>query len=118
MKSLIKNKHWYIVVVKNKKPILYYKAFKTKESIKSFMDINNIKGFNFLVIKGEQALEYNIKIKTRAFNVLFRHTEPLVKYRYPVDRFTKQDKKSFRTKSRRWYRDYKQLPNKYTDFKY
>ena len=107
-------KHWYILVFRKGKPILYSKFFKTKQKIDDFMYNNKLRGLQYMPIRGKQAIEYDLKFYKGRLYILFPNTEV---YKYPVDRITSQDKKSFRTKSRRWLRNFKTLPTNHTDFK-
>lgn len=112
--EILNPKHWYIMVFIKGKPVLYSRFFKTREKAENFMYINKIKGLQYTPIKGEKAIDYELKFHKGRVNRLFKNIDS---YDYPVDRISKQDRKSFRTKSRRWMRDFKTLPNNHTDFK-
>jgi hypothetical protein len=107
-------KFWYVLSLHHKKPKLFWRPFKTKEQCLDYIRINGkIKSFLFLPIKGESAIDYGLSISKwcRRFKGLY------VTYRYPADRITRQDRKSFRTKYRRWMRDYGKGVTSFTDFK-
>ena len=110
-------KQWYVLRFVDKKPYLYRYGFPTRKEAKYFLKINNIhKDWNFTIIHGKEAMELEIEIvkaSAHGKKKFFR----LLKYEYPADRISVQDRKSFRTKTRRWLRNWKKRPNKYTDFK-
>ena len=108
-------KHWYILVFVKAKPKLWSRFFKTEKDVKHFIKINKLKSLKYTYIKGQKALDYGIKLNP---NYIPKHIDitSTIIYDYPVDRISTQDKKSFRTKSRRWKRDFGKLPNNHTDF--
>lgn len=109
-------KHWYIIVLKKGKPKVGDRFFKTEKLAKEFLKFNNIKGLGILVMRGTRVIDYELKLyKRRSLDFLLG--KPLKSYLYPVDRITRQDMKSFRTKSRRWKREFGKLPTNHTDFK-
>jgi hypothetical protein len=113
-KLTIDPKAWYVLTLHHKKPKVFWRAFKTKEKCLEYIRINGkIKSFLFLPIKGESVISYDLKLSkwTRRFKGLW------ATYKYPADRITRQDRKSFRTKYRRWMRDYGKGVTSFTDFK-
>ena len=107
--------HWYLLSLKKGIPRLSPRRFLTEKDLKNFMRINKIKGIHFITIRGSKALEYGLTFYTGLTHSLLRKGDK--HYDYPVDRTTSQDMKSFRTKSRRWKRDFGKLPTNLTDFK-
>lgn len=99
---------WYIVDLTNRNVNRTYKiiraAFKTKSrAIEAIQRHLNDREIYFDVIKGKDVLHYEIP-----FVAMHYHGIPyLMKYDYPPEALTYQDKKSFRTKYRRWLRNYK-----------
>ena len=65
-------------------------------------------------MRGKKLLTYDIN-EFRMQNWRFKDLN--ISYKYPADRITKQDKKSFRTKYRRWVRQFGKGPTSITDFK-
>lgn len=112
---VIIDNHWYILSLEKGIPRLFSRGFLTKEDIKRFMSINNIKGMCYIPIMGKKAKSYDLKFYTGNTHKLIRKDKR--HYLYPSDKIDNQDKKSFRTKSRRWKRDYGILPTNLTDFK-
>ena len=113
----IKPKDWYVLRFVDKKPYLYRYGFPTNKEAKYFLKINNIhKDWNFTIIKGSEALELEIEVVKASAHGKKKFFK-LLKYEYPADRITNQDRKSYRTKTRRWLRNWKKRPTKYTDFK-
>lgn len=114
----INPKHWYIASLIMGVPRLYPRFFKTEKEVLSFMKINKINHIHFIHIRGKRALGYDLKFYKRSVNLysLINKMGQVI-YSYPPDRIKRQDKKSFRTKSRRWKRDYNKLPDNHTDFK-
>ena len=95
---------------------LHYKEFKSYSDVLYFMKINGKdNNLAYLPIKGEDAIIYDFSfIQGRSLRARVKR---LLAYDYPIDKLTIQDRKSFRTKSRRWMRDYKVRLNTYNDFK-
>lgn len=112
---IINDDHWYILSLKAGVPRLHPRYFKSKSEVKHFMKINNIKGMAYIPINGKKAKDYGLKLYFGNTHKLAR--KGINNYDYPPDKIDVQDKKSFRTKSRRWKRDYKALPTNVTDFK-
>lgn len=96
---------------------IYHREFKTYSDVIYFMKINGKLGdLTYLPIKGSDAIEYGFKIN-KSERVRAR-IKKLFGYDYPIERLTYQDKKSFRTKARRWMRDYKVRLNTFNDIKF
>lgn len=106
--------NWYILRFVDRKPSLYRKGFLTAKEAKEVLKINKLnRDLTYSVIKGVDAISFGVDFaKTKKFK-----TFKLIGYDYPNDRITEQDKKSFRTKTRRWLRQWKIKPTKHTDFK-
>ena len=113
--KVIVSTHWYILSLEKGIPRLFPRFFLTKEDVKYFMKINNIKGMCYIPILGKKAKDYDLSFYTGNTHYLIRKDKK--HYKYPSDKIDTQDKKSFRTKARRWKRDYGILPTNLTDFK-
>lgn len=122
-KRIIQPKTWYMGIALKKGNTrlnvlaLYRREFKSYTDVLYFMKINGkSNNLAYMPIKGEDAIEYGFTfIRGRA---LHARVERLFGYDYPVERLTYQDRKSFRTKSRRWMRNYKIRLNTYNDIKF
>lgn len=114
----IKPKHWYVLSLFKGVPRLYARWFKTEKDVKRYMKINKLNHITYTHIRGAKAIEFNLSFYKHTRGLYFLvGTKDHVMYGYPPDRISRQDKKSFRTKSRRWQRDFKTLPDNHTDFK-
>lgn len=103
----IKRNKWYIVDLRSKGRIgykLFKVEFATKKKAKEALKRNlGGKTFLFDVVKGDQAIEFKFTFTKVGFTSLGY----ILKYDYPEDKITEQQRKSFRTKYRRWKRNYK-----------
>jgi hypothetical protein len=116
----IKQGKWYLAIVvkdgsgkiKNK---LYNREFRNYRDVMYFITINKRNGkLGYYPIKGEEAIEFGFTFFKN--EQLIRRIDRMFYYKYPEDRDNKQARKSFRTKARRWYRDYKKRLDNLTDF--
>lgn len=104
----IEKDKWYIVdlVKKSRRGTyqIFRKVFDTKKQAESakkrtFGDA----AYEYEVIKGAEALEFGFEIRKSKLH----YRGDILKYDYPPSRTTKQARKSFRTKYRRWKRKFK-----------
>lgn len=98
---------WYVVDLRKPAKAGHYKLvkreFDTKKATKEALERGlGDQALYFEVVKGSQAIEFGFKL-----SATFRAWQALVKYDYPPGRTTVQSRKSFRTKFRRWKRNYK-----------
>lgn len=122
-KRQIQPKTWYLGIVlkrtysKHQVLLLYRREFNNHSDVLHFMKINNKTGdLAYLPIKGSDAIQYGFKfIKSRS---LYARITRLFSYDYPVERLSEQDRKSFRTKARRWMRNYKVRLNTFNDINF
>lgn len=119
--KIIGPKTWYLgIILRNRLTCkrtykLYNRDFKNYSDVLYFIKINNRENnLAYYPIKGEDAIRYNFSFFRCA--QLIRKIDRMLYYKYPLERDTKQARKSFRTKSRRWYRDYKLRVTQYNDF--
>ena len=106
----IRNKKWYIVDLrkKNKKGNYYLlrHVYDTKKEAKRILDLNfKDRLYYFEVIKGKEAKACSFKMATKDTD-LTSNLDYIRKYDYPPELETHQDKKSYRTKYRRWKKDF------------
>lgn len=106
MPKIIKPHRWYIVDLRRKGQYSYKllnKNFESKkvaqQALKRTAKENEL---FFEVIKGEQAIEFGFVL---AYGPTY--ADYMLKYDYPPELVTIQDRKSYRTKFRRWKRDFK-----------
>lgn len=107
----IEPKTWYLGIVlkrtytKHYVLLLYRKEFKKHSDVLYFMKINGKTGdLAYLPIKGSDAIEHGFHfVKSHS---LYARIKRLFAHDYPIERLSEQDKKSFRTKARRWMRNY------------
>lgn len=126
MKKPLRNKEidpnkWYLAILlkpKNTSKIcrkLYNREFIDYYDVLYFIKINNReKNLAYTPIRGIEAIEHNFTFFKNA--QLIRKLNKMLYYSYPLERDTTQARKSFRTKARRWFREYKLRLNKYNDF--
>jgi len=119
--KIINPKKWYLaILLKNRATNkvsykLYNREFSNYSDVLYFIRLNNRdKSLAYHPIKGVDAIEYGFTFFRCA--QLIRKIDRMLYYKYPLERDTKQAKKSFRTKARRWFRDYKIRMNPYNDF--
>ena len=111
MKRKINPKFWYIVDLRHQtRDNSYYllnHSFKTKKEAKRILE-KNIKDNTvyFDVIQGSEAIEFKFRFREETADGM-TYLDYLRKYDYPPELETMQQKKSFRTKYRRWKRDFK-----------
>lgn len=106
-------KNWYIVLIKKDQGgIITVKAFVKfvfPNSQTAQMFIDNTKEFKHLFLvkmSGKKVMEYGINISKTAGRLAGVKLTNIDKYKYPPDRITFQNKKSYRTTLRRHMRDY------------
>jgi len=111
----IRDKYWYIVDLRkktmDKSYYLLRKGYASKKEAKRILELNlKDRLYYFEVVKGTQAKEFGFRFrkKTQAGSYL----NYIVKYDYPSELETLQDKKSYRTKYRRWKRTFNKELNK------
>jgi len=102
----IRNKRWYIVDLRRKnqqgKYYLLRHSYETKKEAQRILDINfKDRLYYFEVVKGSEAKSSGFKMATRDTD-LVSNLDYIRKYDYPPELETKQQKKSYRTKYRRW----------------
>lgn len=99
---------WYIVDLEykgmKKDYQIFRKVFETKAIAKAVWKREfGDESYRYEVISGKTAIEFNFVFMTRK-----AHTKGwLLKYEYPPNKGPGQPRKSFRTKFRRWKRNYK-----------
>lgn len=105
-KAPLKNKHWYIVNIhkksRKKKTYYYYpKSFELKTEAEDAIK-RNFPGHElyYEVFTGEQIKEFGFVRKGTTIK------GEVIKYDYPPELSNEQNRKSFRTKYRRWKRDF------------
>lgn len=99
---------WYIIYIyrhlysNTLRTIVVKKLYQTKREAR--MALGNIKDpklkHAFEILRGRDVIYYGIKPRRNPIS------HKLNKYNYPVERDTPQARKSFRTTSRRWLRDF------------
>lgn len=106
-KKKVKANKWYVVDLRIlHEPLLFRNEFNNKKS--AIEAICNHLSFNFkdyIPISGEDAITYNIQLKKLMKKGGYRI--PVVKYDYPPERITYQNKKTYRTIIRRKLRKLK-----------
>jgi len=112
----IRNKKWYIVDLRRKnQDKTYYllrHTYLSKKEAKRVLDLN-FKGrlYYFEVVKGSDAKAYGFKMSKKTTDITSQ-LDYIRRYDYPAELETKQEKKSYRNKFRRWKRTFnKELKN-------
>ncbi len=106
----VKDNRWYIVDLRNKTREGSYWLlkvdFKTKKEAKLVLNKNLAdKTVFFDVVSGKEVKEFGFKMPGKSKGPSYLGY--LRKYDYPPELETLQQKKSYRTKFRRWKRNYK-----------
>lgn len=78
--------------------VVIRKHFKFKRRAKMMLEktVSRRELLNFEIMKGSEVKAYGLRFGKSIY------TNKITRHDYPVERMTKQEKKSFRTKSRRW----------------
>lgn len=98
-KDIELDKYYIVDITELNKPELFRNDFKSlDEGVSVIRKYLKFDFKHYQVIKGEEAIKHKIKFKESKFRVNFIN---VVKYDYPPERVTLQNKKTWRTIQRR-----------------
>jgi len=102
IKKIIQGDKWYLVdTINHKEPRLVRIDFNTKQDVINRIKYNLHQDIRWDYISGEMAILNKLKFKRRGRNMGNIHVD---KYEYSPELLTRQERKSFRTKFRRYVR--------------